>query len=106
MCVRKLNSRPQTGCPDDQLAVVLPPIDALTCFAPADAAAEMDATMSFAEAEKSEGTRRPERTKCAESTDKRTKVEHHAALRRSSGIALSGRNPSLFSDAFRVAPQI
>ena len=48
----------------------------------------------------------PERTKCAEGTDKRTKVEHHAALRMGSGIALSGRNPSVFSDTFRVAPQM
>ncbi len=49
---------------------------------------------------------RPERTKRAESTVKRTKVEHQAALRRGSGIALSGRNPSVFSDALRVALQI
>ncbi len=48
----------------------------------------------------------PERTKRAESSVKRTKMEHQAALRRGSGIALSGRNPSVFSDALRVALQI
>jgi len=49
---------------------------------------------------------RRERTKRTESTDKQTKVEHQAALRRGSGIALRGRNPSVFSDAFRAALEI
>ncbi len=47
----------------------------------------------------------PERTKRPESTDKRTKPEHQAALRMGSGVALSGRNPSVFSDIPCAAPQ-
>ena len=48
---------------------------------------------------------RPERTKRPDLTDKRTKSERHAAWRVSSGVARSGLNPTVFSDASCWLPQ-
>jgi hypothetical protein len=47
----------------------------------------------------------PERTKRANLTDKPTKQERQAALRKGSGVARSGLNPSVFSDALCCTPQ-